>query len=78
MLGERARIPRDRMVLLYCNTGTLSAQAAFALRVAGYENVRVLQGGLVEWKAKGGFDAASRAAGATPRPPRSPAANHPR
>jgi rhodanese-related sulfurtransferase len=49
-------------VLLYCNTGTLSAQAGFALRVAGYENVRVLQGGYAEWKAKGGFDAAAEAA----------------
>ncbi|MGV0951581.1 MAG: rhodanese-like domain-containing protein [Azonexus sp.] len=45
---------------MYCNTGSLSAQAGFALRVAGYENVRILQGGFAEWKAKGGFDASSR------------------
>jgi rhodanese-related sulfurtransferase len=64
VLAERDRIPKDRPVLLYCNTGTLSAQAGFALRVAGYDNVRILQGGFVEWKAKGGFDAASRAAAA--------------
>ena len=38
------------------------ASHGFALRVAGYENVRVLQGGFEEWKAKGGFDAASKAA----------------
>lgn len=63
-LAERDRIPKDWPVLLYCNTGTLSAQAGFALRVAGYDNVRILQGGFVEWKAKGGFDAASRAAAA--------------
>lgn len=50
-------------VLAYCNTGTLSAQAGFALRVAGYENVRILQGGYAEWKAKGGFEANARAAG---------------
>jgi rhodanese-related sulfurtransferase len=59
-LAERSRIPRDKPVLLYCNSGTLSAQAGFALRVAGYENVRILQGGYAEWKAKGGFDAADK------------------
>jgi rhodanese-related sulfurtransferase len=54
-LAERSRIPKDKPVLLYCNTGSLSAQAGFALRVAGYENVRILQGGFTEWKAKGAW-----------------------
>jgi len=62
VLEKRATIPKDKSVLIYCNTGSLSAQAGFALRVAGYENVRILQGGFAEWKAKGGFDAAARAA----------------
>ena len=61
-LAERNTIPRDRPVLIYCNTGSLSAQAGFALRVAGWDNVRILQGGMEEWAAKGGFDAASRSA----------------
>lgn len=60
-LARRSSIPKDRPVLIYCNTGTLSAQAGFALRVAGYDNVRILQGGYAEWKSKGGFDAAARA-----------------
>lgn len=64
-LAERNRIPKDKLVLLYCNTGSLSAQAGFALRVAGYENVRILQGGFAEWKAKGGLDAAANATGPT-------------
>ena len=64
VMAERAQIPKDKAVLLYCNTGSLSAQAGFALRVAGYENVRILQGGFAEWKAKGGMDAAARATGA--------------
>lgn len=63
-LAERSRIPKDKPVLLYCNTGSLSAQAGFALRVAGYENVRILQGGFAEWKAKGGMDVAEKAAAA--------------
>ncbi|UOD50964.1 rhodanese-like domain-containing protein [Orrella daihaiensis] len=67
VLNERDNIPTDKMVLIYCNTGSLSAQAGFALRVAGHENVRILQGGFEEWKAKGGFEANARAAGQTPK-----------
>ena len=67
VLAQSARIPKNQAVLVYCNTGTLSAQAGFALRVAGWENVRILQGGLAEWKAKGGLDAHTRAAGAVPK-----------
>lgn len=63
VLAQRASIPRDKQVLIYCNTGSLSAQAGFALHVAGYDNVRILQGGFAEWKAKGGLDAAARAMG---------------
>ena len=64
VLAKRDSIPKDKPVLIYCNTGSLSAQAGFALRVAGWDNLRILQGGMEEWKAKGGFDAASR----TPAP----------
>ncbi len=59
VLAHRDEIPTDRPALIYCNTGSLSAQAGFALRVAGHENVLILQGGLEAWKASGGFDAAS-------------------
>ena len=61
VLNERDSLPTDQMVLIYCNTGSLSAQAGFALRVAGHDNVRILQGGFEEWKAKGGFEANARA-----------------
>lgn len=57
VLGQRSKLPGNKMVLLYCNAGTLSSQAALALRVAGMENVRILQGGFTDWKAKGGFEA---------------------
>jgi rhodanese-related sulfurtransferase len=66
VLAQRSTIPKDRPVLLYCNTGSLSAQAGFALRVAGWDNVRILQGGMDEWRAKGGFDAAAKASGRAP------------
>jgi rhodanese-related sulfurtransferase len=60
VLANRQSIPKDKPVLIYCNTGSLSAQAGFALHVAGWDNVKILQGGLEEWRAKGGFDAASK------------------
>jgi len=60
-VARRDEIPRDQPVVVYCNTGSLSAQAVFALRLLGWDNVRVLQDGLEGWKAKGGFDANRRA-----------------
>jgi rhodanese-related sulfurtransferase len=43
-------IPEDRMTILFCNTGSLSAQAAFALRVAGRSNVVLMQTGFTGWQ----------------------------
>ena len=65
VLAKRASIPKDKPVLIYCNSGSLSAQAGFALRVAGWENLRILQGGFDEWLAKGGFDASAKTATAS-------------
>ena len=62
VLNKRNEIPKNKPVLIYCNTGSLSAQAGFALRMAGYDNLRILQGGFEEWKAKGGLKANQRAA----------------
>lgn len=67
VLAKSSSIPKDKAVLIYCNTGSLSAQAGFALRVSGWENVKILQGGYAEWKAKGGLDANARASGAAPK-----------
>lgn len=64
--ARRHEIPRDRMVVMYCNIGVLSTQAVFALRLLGWDNVVVLGGGIEGWKAKGGLKAnelASQAAG---------------
>lgn len=49
VLGRIDEIPTDRKVIMFCNTGTLSAQAAFAARVAGRDNVVVLQTGRNGW-----------------------------
>lgn len=50
------------MVLIYCNTVTLSAQGGLALRVAGWDKVRILQEGFEDWNNKGGLDANTLAA----------------
>lgn len=59
--GRRAEITQDHMVLIYCNTGSLSAQSVFAMRLMGWDNVKVLQDGIEGWKKKGGFEANARA-----------------
>lgn len=43
-------LPESGLVILYCNTGSLSAQAAFAARLMGRENVVVLQSGIIGWQ----------------------------
>jgi rhodanese-related sulfurtransferase len=68
VVARRDEIPRDQPVIIYCNTGSLSAQAGFALRLLGWDNVRILQDGLVGWKAKGGFEANQRAIDAAAKP----------
>lgn len=45
-------ISTDQKTILFCNTGALSAQSAFGLRVMGYDNVLVLQGGFRDWKTE--------------------------
>lgn len=42
-------LPENGMVVLFCNTGSLSAQATFAARLMGRENVLVLQSGRNGW-----------------------------
>jgi rhodanese-related sulfurtransferase len=50
VLDRIDEIPDDRMTILFCNTGSLSAQASFALRVAGRTNVVTMQTGFTGWQ----------------------------
>jgi rhodanese-related sulfurtransferase len=54
ILKRKDEVPRDRTVVFYCNTGTLSAKAQFILRLSGYDNAKVLHGGYEAWKANQG------------------------
>ncbi|WP_243612312.1 rhodanese-like domain-containing protein [Shimia aestuarii] len=48
--GRIDELPESGLVILYCNTGSLSAQAAFSARLMGRENVVVLQSGIIGWQ----------------------------
>jgi rhodanese-related sulfurtransferase len=61
VFAERAKLPKDKTVLVVCNTSSFSGQVVMALRMDGFENVRILHGGYGEWKARGGMDAFARA-----------------
>jgi rhodanese-related sulfurtransferase len=62
VFAQRARLPRDRTIVAYCNTSSFAAQVAMALRMDGFENVRVLYAGYNGWKAAGGVQANALAA----------------
>jgi rhodanese-related sulfurtransferase len=61
VFAQRTRLPRDKTILVYCNTSSFAAQVAMALRLDGFENVRLLYGGFNGWKAAGGMQAHERA-----------------
>ncbi|OBG40820.1 adenylyltransferase/sulfurtransferase MoeZ [Mycolicibacter heraklionensis] len=44
-----AKLPQDRMSVLYCKTGVRSAQALATVKKAGFANAVHLQGGIVAW-----------------------------
>jgi sulfur-carrier protein adenylyltransferase/sulfurtransferase len=44
-----AKLPQDRMPVLYCKTGVRSAAALAAVRKAGFSDAVHLQGGIVAW-----------------------------
>ena len=61
VFAQRAQLPKDKTILVYCNTSSFAAQVAMALRMDGFENVRMLYGGYNAWKARGGMEAYARA-----------------
>lgn len=52
IVAKRAQLPSDIPIVLYCDTGLLSSKAHFTLRLLGYENVKVLFGGLNSWVSR--------------------------
>jgi hydroxyacylglutathione hydrolase len=53
-LEERAReLPRDRPLLVHCQSGLRAAIAASLLRAGGFPDVRVFPGGFAQWSSAG-------------------------
>lgn len=46
------RIPKNRPVLVHCQSGARSAAASSALRAAGFTNIHELEGGFEAWTAQ--------------------------
>jgi hydroxyacylglutathione hydrolase len=53
-------IPRNRPVIVHCQTGARAAIAASLLKARGFSDVRVFPGGFAEWQAAGLVQATSR------------------
>lgn len=47
------QVARDKMVVLYCQFGVLSAQACSYLAGNGFDNVYNLRGGILAWTGSG-------------------------
>jgi hydroxyacylglutathione hydrolase len=48
-----AELPKDRPIVVHCQTGARAAIAASLLLANGFTDVRVFSGGFSEWKAEG-------------------------
>ena len=57
-------VPRDRPVVVHCQSGARSAIAASVLRAKGFTNIVNLAGGFAEWQSQGHPVERSRTAGA--------------
>lgn len=55
IFGRMDEVPSNGKIILFCNTGALSAQAAFGLRVLGRDNVLVLQTGYAGWRENAAY-----------------------
>ncbi|MGC9333584.1 MAG: SulP family inorganic anion transporter [Anaerolineae bacterium] len=51
LLGEARDLPRDVAIVFVCRGGRRSTRAAYLVQNQGYEEVAVLQGGMLAWEA---------------------------
>jgi rhodanese-related sulfurtransferase len=57
LFGEAPQLPHTRPIVLICRTGRRSTRAASILHNRGYDNIAILEGGLVAWEATGLLEA---------------------
>jgi SulP family sulfate permease len=60
LFGDISQVPKDKPVVFVCRSGRRSTRATFALANQGFENVRVLRGGILAWEAAGFLEAVDR------------------
>jgi rhodanese-related sulfurtransferase len=48
-----AELPRDRQLVMVCQTGARSLKATYFLMYQGYEQVANMEGGILKWASKG-------------------------
>jgi rhodanese-related sulfurtransferase len=48
-----SEIPKDKPVVIYCNSGARSAQACAFMAAKGFENMHNLSGGILAWARSG-------------------------
>ena len=57
IIADASELPRDRKIILVCRTGRRSTRAAQVLQKQGFQNIRMLRGGILAWEAAGLLEA---------------------
>ena len=57
LISDASDLPPDRKIVCVCRGGRRSTRATYMLQNKGYQNVRVLEGGMLAWEAAGLLEA---------------------
>ncbi len=57
LFGDISQVPKDRPVVFVCRGGRRSTRATYTLTQQGYDNLRVMRGGMLAWEAAGLLEA---------------------
>ncbi len=57
LISNASDLPYDREIVCVCRGGRRSTRATYILQSKGYQNVRVLEGGMLAWEAAGLLEA---------------------
>ncbi len=57
LIEDPSQIPQIRPVVLVCRSGRRSSRAIYMLNKKGFTNLRILEGGMLDWECAGLLDA---------------------
>ena len=57
LFGDISQVPKEGGVVFVCRGGRRSTRATYALTNQGYDNIRVLRGGMIAWETAGLLEA---------------------